>query len=419
MAEHSTVSMARPRRARSGRAFATDRQVLDAGFAVILESGWDALSVLACARRAGLSSKAVNDRHASVSHLGVAVWQDSAGPALRDALASVMDAMLPLDGSAADVAAGNRAFRSIARPVSALIVAGELLAAAVFDGVLREAIAADLQAWLGAWCIPGGKVKSTRAAQGVYTLVAALGLLFGFRRPGAGKVNLQLQVENLALALANPAKPSKLLALEATHMRLDPPGPIDDAHDALLAATVLEVAAHGYAGATLVRIMAATNSTEGLLYSRYDSKIELFVAATKWRTEYGFMTNLNWFKTLSEKAGPGLADAVMWREYLRPEHALGRGLAIEQVRTGWHEPLIQKVNDEAEAEFAVTLQKANPHMSRAELSANLHWDIALGYGAELVPSFFPDAWKLPFDVVSVPMLTGPTSGDLVLGYLDT
>ena len=170
MAEHSAVSMARPRRARSGRAFATDRQVLDAGFAVILESGWDALSVLACARRAGLSSKAVNDRHASVSHLGVAVWQDSAGPALRDALASVMDAMLPLDGSAADVAAGNRAFRSIARPVSALIVAGELLAAAVFDGVLREAIAADLQAWLGAWCIPGGKVKSTRAAQGVYTL---------------------------------------------------------------------------------------------------------------------------------------------------------------------------------------------------------------------------------------------------------
>ena len=95
------------------------------------------------------------------------------------------------------------------------------------------------------------------------------------------------------------------------------------------------------------------------------------------------------------------------------------GLAIEQVRTGWREPLIQKVNDEAEAEFAVTLHKANPHMSRAALRSNLHWDIALGYGAELAPSFFPDAWKLPFDVVSVPMLAGPTSEDLVLGYLGT
>ena len=419
MAENSAVSMARPRRARSSRAFATDRQVLDAGFAVILESGWDALSVLACARRAGLSSKAVNDRHASVSHLGVAVWQDSAGPALRDALTSVMESMLPLAGSVADIGTGNRAFTSLARPGDALIVAGELLTAAVFDGVLCGVIAADLQAWLGAWCIPGEKVKSTRAAQGVYTLVAALGLLFGFRRSGAGKVSLQLQVENLALALANPAKPSKLPALEAHHMRLDPPGPIDDEHDALLAATVLEVAAHGYAEATLVRILAATNSTEGLLYSRYDSKIELFVAATKWRTEYGFMTNLNWFKALSEKVGPGLADAVMWREYLRPEHALGRGLAIEQVRTGWREPLIQKVNDEAEAGFAVTLRKANPHVTRAALRSNLHWDIALGYGAELAPSFFPDAWKLPFDVVSVPMLAGPTSEDLVLGYLGT
>ncbi len=417
MAERSAIGTARPRRARSARAFVTDRQVLDAGFAVILESGWDGLSVLACAMKAGLSSKAVNDRHASVSHLGVAVWQDSAGPALRDALVMVMEAMLPVDGSASDVHAATRAVTSLARPDDSLIVAGELLAAAVFDAVLREAIAADLQEWLGAWCIPASKVTSARAAQGVYTLVAALGLLFAFRRAGAGKVKLSAQVEQLAQALGNPAKPSKLPGLEAKHMRLDPPGPVADEHDALLAATVLEVAAHGYAGATLVRIMAATNSTEGLLYSRYDSKIELFVAATKWRTEFGFMANLNWFRVVSEKVGPGLADAVVWREYLRPEHVLGRGLAIEQVRTGWREPLLQEVNDAAEAELAKTMQKANPALSRSVVLANLHWDISLGYGAELVPSFFPDAWKLPFDVVAVPMLTGPAAGDLVLGYL--
>jgi AcrR family transcriptional regulator len=417
MTERSMGGTARPRRARSARAFATDRQVLDAGYAVILDSGWDALSVLACAKRAGLSSKAVNDRHASVSHLGVAVWQDSAGPKLCEALVRVMEAMVPSDGSAADAAGGKRAFTSLARPSDALVVAGQLLAAAVFDAVLREAIAADLQAWLGAWCIPARKVTSSRAAQGVYTLVAALGLLFAFRRPGAAKVNLTAQVDHLARALASPAKPSRLPALEASHMRLDPPGPVNDEHDALLAAMVLEVAAHGYAGATLVRITGATNSTEGLLYSRYASKIELFVAATKWRTEYGFMANLNWFKAVSEKVGPGLADAVVWREYLRPEHALGRGLAIEQVRIGWREPLMQKVNDEAEAGFAATLAEANPHMGRAELMANLHWDIALGYGAELVPSFFPDAWKLPFDVVTVPMIDLAASDVPAVGYL--
>jgi AcrR family transcriptional regulator len=417
MAVHAASGTARPRRARSARAFATDRQVLDGAFAVILQSGWSGLSVLACAKRVGLSSKAVNDRHASVSHLGVAVWQDSAGPALREALVSVMEVMLPGDGSAVDVAAGTRAFTSLARPGDSLIVAGELLAAAVFDEVVREAIAADLQSWLGGWCLPEGKVTAARAAQGVYTLVAAMGLLFAFRRPGAAKVNLALQVGYLADALAHPAKPSRLPALEAAHMRLDPPGPVTDEHDALLAAMVLEVAAHGYAGATLVRIMAATNSTEGLLYSRYDSKIELFVAATKWRTEFGFMANLNWFRAVSEKVGPGLADAVVWREYLRPEHVLGRGLAIEQVRTGWREPLLQEVNDAAEAELAKTMQKANPALSRSVVLANLHWDISLGYGAELVPSFFPDAWKLPFDVVAVPMLTGPAAGDLVLGYL--
>jgi len=56
-------------------------------------------------------------------------------------------------------------------------------------------------------------------------------------------------------------------------------------------------------------------------------------------------------------------------------------------------------------------------MGRAELMANLHWDIALGYGAELVPSFFPDAWKLPFDVVTVPVIDLAASDVVALGYL--
>jgi hypothetical protein len=33
----------------------------------------------------------------------------------------------------------------------------------------------------------------------------------------------------------------------------------------------------------------------------------------------------------------------------------------------------------------------------------VHWDLAMGYGAELLPSFMPHAWSLPFDVVTVPL----------------
>jgi AcrR family transcriptional regulator len=409
---------ARPRRARSARAFATDRQVLDGAASVILSSGWDSLTVLSCAKAAGLSSKAVNDRHASVSALGVAVWRDGIGESLHQAIVDVLESMLPsTSDEAVDSRTGERAFGLLARPSDSLIIAVELLGAAVFDAVLRQALSSDLSTWLAPWCAPKGKVTASRAAQSTYLVVAALGLLFAFRRPYAVKAKFAGDVEALVRAFANPAKPMSLPKAEAAHMRLDPPGPVNDEHDALLAATILEVAANGYPAATLVRIMAATDSTEGLLYSRYASKIELFIAAVNWRTENGLMVNLNWFRGISEKIGPGAAEAVLWREYMRPEHQLGRGLAIEQIRTGWREPALQEVNDAAEATFAKTLMASNPSLTRAEALSKFHWDISLGYGAELLPSFLPDAWKLPFEVVTVPLLDAPDADALALGYL--
>jgi AcrR family transcriptional regulator len=330
----------------------------------------------------------------------------------------VLQALLPLEpGANADISAATRALHALARPREPLIVAVELVSAAVFNEILREAIAADMAQWLAPWCQPSKRATAVRSAQSAYVVVAALGLLFASRRRGAHRFRVDRQVELLAAALANPASPSALPRTEAAQMRLDPPGPVIDTHDELLAATILEVARHGYPAATLVRIIAATGSTEGLVYSRYASKIELFIAAVKWRTGNALLVNLNWFRDLVAGIGPGLAEAVMWREYLRPEHALGRGLAIEQIRTGWREPLLQAENDAAEAQLAATLIAENPAIDRETALANVHWDLALGFGAELLPSFLSDAWKLPFDVVTVPLLSAADSSELVLGYI--
>jgi AcrR family transcriptional regulator len=394
----------------------TDRRLLDAAMALVAEQGWDAASVLAVAKRAGMTSRAVDDRFDSRSDLAIGVWRDGPVDALGDALIALVDAMLPAAASSqGGLARGLRAGGSnrqahglpellrMARPSEHLVVAAELLCAGVFDPVLRAAIAGDLHERLAARCLPGEGTSPSQAAQGAYLVATGLGLLLAYRRPGAEELDISPLAAALAAALADPAKPQQLPDVDAGQMRLDPVGPVHDDHDALLEGTILEVAENGYSAATLARIVARVGVTQGLVYSRYRNKIELFMAAIRWRTEYALRANLDWFAQLTSEFGAGIAEAVSWREFMRPEHELGRALALEQVRVGWREPEFRAEHDAAERAFTEHVLQANPQASPDALRAQVHWDLAMGYGAELLPSFMPHAWSLPFDVVTVPL----------------
>ena len=416
IASTAPAPVARSRRARSGRAAVTDRRLLDAAMALVAEQGWDAASVLAVARRAGMTSRAVNDRFDTRSDLAIGVWHDGPAGALGDALTSLTDAMLPAAGAEqGGLVAGSRPAGSngeahglpellrMARPSEQLVVAAELLCAGVFDPALREVISADLRERLGTRCFPGQGTSDSQAAQAAYLVATGLGLLLAYRRPLAAELDISPLATALVAALADPAQPQSLPGVDAGQMRLDPVGPVHDDHDALLEGTILEVAESGYAAATLARIVARVGVTQGLVYSRYRNKIELFMGAVRWRTEYALRTNLDWFAQLTSEFGAGIAEAVSWREFMRPEHALGRALALEQVRVGWREPEFRAEHDAAELAFTEHVLAINPQASHDALLAQVHWDLAMGYGAELLPSFMPHAWSLPFDVVTVPL----------------
>lgn len=390
-------------RQRSARARVTDEKILDAAFTVILNSGWDSLSIYSCAKAAGLSHRAVTDRYRTVSHLGVGLWDARLSGAMKSVLKSPIESMLPKNGEQ-DIATAIGQFELLARPTDVLTVGIELIGASLFDGKLRAAISADLAEFLAPWCSPSRSVTATRAAQASYIVVASLGLLFAHRRPNVRDMVIEQPVTALGQALLKPTSHVALPKARANQMRLEPPGPINTELDELHAATILEVARHGYHAATLIRIMDTVSTTEGFLYSRYPSKIDLFVGAIQWRTEAALKENLEWTTAVSSHVGPGVAEAVTWREYMRPEHRIGCQLAVEQIRVGWREPTLQKANDESEAAYAVAFHSAYRSIPRAELAALLHWDIALGFGAELLPAILPGAWKLPYDVVTVPLL---------------
>lgn len=399
------------RRARSKRAEVNDRVLLDAARAMTVDLGWDAVNLHAVAKRVGMTSRAMDDRFGSRTSVAVAVWMDGPGAAVTSCIVELVDALVPGAGeSGQDLPAAVAGFDRLLRPDATLVAALELMCAATFDGMLRDAIAVDVVRSLGDRLVLDPTADPRRqvvAAQVAYVVVTALGLLLAYRRPGAAAVNHAPLVRDIARALANPSKPSKLPDVESPQMRLEFEQAAADPYEALLQGTLFEVADHGYAASTLARIVAAVGVTQGLVYARHKNKLELFMAATAWRHEAAIQGNADMFAALAHQLGPGRAEAVLWREYLRPEHQRGRSLALEQLRVGWREPVLQAATDAAEAAFTENTVASNPGFERESIVSRIHLDFAQGYGAELLPTFIPLAWNLPFDVVTVPLLGGP------------
>jgi len=376
-----------------------------------VDLGWDAVNLHAVAKRVGMTSRAMDDRFGSRSNVGVAVWMDGPGAAVTSGIVELVEALVPgVGGSGQDLPAAIAGVDRLARPDAMLSAGLEILCAAMFDGGIRDVIVMDVEQALGDRLVLDPDApphRHVQAAQVAYVVVTALGLLLACRRPAAASVNLSPLVADIARALANPSRPSKLPEVEAPQMRLEFETAADDAYEALLQGTLNEIADHGYAASTLARIVAAVGVTQGLIYARHKNKLELFMAATAWRHEATIQENADMFAALVPRLGPGRADAVLWREYMRPEHQRGRRLALEQLRVGWREPVLQAATNAAEEVFTEGCVTANPGLDRDSIMSRVHLDFAQGYGAMLLPTFIPRAWSLPIDVVTVPLLGGP------------
>lgn len=370
--------------------------------------GWDECSTLACARAAGMTSRVVTDRFPQLSDLAIAVWRTEVGRALVDSVRQVLRSTFPDhdDPSAESVV---ESFNALLRPGRNLAIALELIMAAVFDERLAAAISLDLCDGLGPWIAREPDVESRRAAQHAYVLIAALGILIHQRGRDTSTITMSTEIERLMAVLAEPGDKLPLPGDRAPLMGLDPAGPMDAELAELYRATVLEVAHRGYAGATLTRIVARTRTTQGLIYSRFATKADLVAAAIRWRTSYALRHNQRWMVDLAARVGAGLAEATVWRECLRPEHRLGRALHLEQARAGWRVAAISAENAAAEEAFVQSLREANPGLTQVALREHVHWGLGLGLGAALLPTFVPGAWRLPFMVVTSPLL-GAQSG---------
>ena len=92
----------------------------------------------------------------------------------------------------------------------------------------------------------------------------------------------------------------------------------------------------------------------------------------------------------------------MIREAQKPGRDLGRNMALEQVRMAWHDPdLAAAARTQMDAFRAALLTR--PGWDVIETEGDFTINIAVSLGTYALPRLAPKCFKLPWDVVTVPL----------------
>lgn len=395
------VAMRPGRRPVQARVLRHDALMLDSATAILAEAGWAGLSFAKVADRMGTSGQPVRSRARSRVDLAIKIWNERAKGALEGTLAAC------LDGVAEVLAGGDidplvRAWGAFGSRQPALDAAAELVVLSHFEEQIAEAVLPGLRRLILPWVTPTADLDRSAAARSCFAISLGLGILMLARHDRAGTAGMDDALGSRAMALQAPAAPQPMPDSTALHL-IDLPelAPGDPALDILLNITLALVAEHGYDGVRVAQIARAAGFTEGLVYSRYRSKLDLFQHAVQRQNEIGFQVNHEFTETLRAEHGLGMAEAVLLREFLLPSHRLPRVMALEQVRLTWHdEELMRQANATLDAYRAGLL--ADPAWA-FEGEADFFLNYAISLGVALMPTLAPEVYDLPFDVVTIPL----------------
>lgn len=378
--------------------------LLDAATRCLDEEGWAGLALGRVSKVAGLSISPARARFTDRNGLAVALWRERlAGPAV-----SALTQLVGLAGSGQPVEAGalGLALAPFVRPDRTMRCAVELVIVARYEPTVGTAVRESLGPVLDDALTPmRGRLARADAARRAYLLIVALGLLLEGRRPGVAELDLSTVLQSTAAALSASTAPARLPAASATHLDA---GAVfatgDPAWDRLLQASLDEIGSRGYDAATVDVIARASGSSQGLLFGRYATKRDLFLDATRRMLGEATALNVAFQERIGESHSLGIAEAVMLREWMDPRRFALRTIGLEQYRVGWHDPEMQAAMDAEQAPVVERLLELwSAEDGRAAGLARVHLARAAGMGPLLLADLHPEAYLLPYDVVTEPL----------------
>lgn len=406
--------MTRQRARRTGRNSSQARfsrnseRLLDAGVAIFAEEGWAGLEFAGVGRRAGLSRRTLQDRFVNRAAFASAIWTGRCAPALKEEFDALLAAAGLLGQEQADEDRFIQAIERLVEPSPVLLAASELLVLGCFEAEIRRAVSRGLGRRTTALCSPQrGSLTRADAGRRAFVIAFALGLVLGSRSPGGSRIDISAEIPGLWAALRSGASPIRLPTARALH--LDGPTVIetgDGLRDALLSATLELVGSLGYGATTVEMVAAAAGCSQGAIFSRYPTKLALFVDATGHQQDAALRANHDYIESMASRHGRGIAEAVTIREFQRPGREHLRAIMLEQLRVMWHEPDLLRAHRREMRAAAGRVLEADPSIDSRRARGHVHFGYALGLGTPVLTVLDPACWTLPFDVVTVPLAAG-------------
>ena len=390
---------------RQARSIRNDERILDAATEITATDGWAGMLPARVAERSGLSHPAVSARFADRSEIAASVWRQRLAAPVISNLELVLESAGLLSPKGADPRKLARAMRPFVQPDTVMRAAAELLVESCFDPGVRLAVLETLGETLAQWLTPVprrlGKVDAARRS---VVIITALGVLLEARRQEGETFQLQGEWDRLCAALASPESIEKLPSVHFEHWD----GVFDfDTGDALLdrllEATRDEIGRNGYEATTIDDIARAAGRTKGLVFSRYPSKKQLFNDTVTRFTKAMYNLNEQAWGQMLEVASSGAAEAVLYRELMRPGREHLRAFSLEQYRLSWHDPDMRASVAHAMSDVIKARMDADPTRPHRELRADVFIGAAQGVGVLLMASLYPDAWTLPYQHITVPL----------------
>jgi len=395
---------------RQARSIRNDERILDAGLRLLTERGWSDLTFAPVADLAGLSMRPVRDRYADRSDLAAAIWAERIYPVLREDVVALQEATeVVIKAGIEEAGALIDALQAFLRPAPRMRAAMELMIVAGFNPVVRGALDATLLPPLRKWITPGLDAPTpAEGARRAFVLSTAFGMVVTGLQLGEDFPRSDGHTQALARALSANQEPSSQPTTTADHLDLGTDfGTGEDAWDALLQVTLDQVGTRGYDAATTMSIARASAHTEGFLFARYDSKLDLFFDATQRLVSRTTGANVAYQQQVADRYSSGMAEAVVMREFMRPGRERLRVVNLEQFRLSWHDERFQRMMNQSFEPFFEAIAVTVPQ-DRDAGRARAFTELVLGTGPVVLSQLLPETWELPYDVVTIPLLDQPS-----------
>ena len=395
-------------RTRPKHAVRNDTRLRLAAVSVLSAAGWDNFSLNKVSQATGITRAALYNRYDSRAVLGIEAWERELFPALTEALQGALDAA----GQGPSFA---RAMAIFAHPTAQVIAAVELLMASFVHVDLTEKVAGPMSDWVRDYCplpeplAPGEskpQVDPIGSVQAVAILTWALGLVVFADRPWVAEMDLDPALSRADHALAQPAPARPLPDSTAEYLRQSPFHTDDPRIDLALDHALASIATVGYQRTRLQDVAKAAGVSEAFLLIRFKTKLGLLRAIIDPAYAVAYEAFAAFQQSITDEYGPGIAEAVAWREYLNPHIRDRQILGLETDRLAKHDVTMREITLSTEQQvFAGRLANVSAS-ERAARTGDTHMDFATGHGLPIVGLLLPHAWTLPLNMVTEPYVRG-------------